>query len=94
MYVCQLNLDGVRQIDGSIPGLPFLDHMLELFAKHGLFDLDVRCKGDLEIDDHHSVEDIAYHNRQGVESGARTTRRESIATARRLYRWTKRCAVV
>lgn len=40
-------------------GLPFLDHMLELFAKHGLFDLDISCKGDLEIDDHHSVEDIA-----------------------------------
>src|SRR5512138_2969491 len=40
-------------------GLPFLDHMLELFAKHGLFDLEVICKGDLEIDDHHSVEDIA-----------------------------------
>src|SRR6185369_441286 len=40
-------------------GLPFLDHMLELFAKHGLFDLQVNCKGDLEIDDHHSVEDIA-----------------------------------
>src|ERR1041385_3131898 len=40
-------------------GLPFLDHMLELFAKHGLFDLDITCKGDLQIDDHHSVEDIA-----------------------------------
>jgi imidazoleglycerol-phosphate dehydratase len=40
-------------------GLPFLDHMLELFAKHGLFDLEIRCNGDLEIDDHHSVEDIA-----------------------------------
>jgi imidazoleglycerol-phosphate dehydratase len=40
-------------------GLPFLDHMLDLFAKHGLFDLEVTCKGDLEIDDHHSVEDIA-----------------------------------
>lgn len=40
-------------------GLPFLDHMLELFAKHGLFNLEVICKGDLEIDDHHSVEDIA-----------------------------------
>jgi imidazoleglycerol-phosphate dehydratase len=40
-------------------GLPFLDHMLELFAKHGLFKLEVNCKGDLEIDDHHSVEDIA-----------------------------------
>jgi imidazoleglycerol-phosphate dehydratase len=40
-------------------GLPYLDHMLELFAKHGLFDLEIRCNGDLQIDDHHSVEDIA-----------------------------------
>ena len=40
-------------------GLPFLDHMLDLFARHGLFDLEVECQGDLEIDDHHSVEDIA-----------------------------------
>ena len=40
-------------------GLPFLDHMLDLFARHGLFDLEVMCQGDLEIDDHHSVEDIA-----------------------------------
>ena len=54
----KLNLDG----SGSSrvrTGLPFLDHMLELFAKHGSFDLDIVCKGDLEIDDHHSVEDIA-----------------------------------
>jgi imidazoleglycerol-phosphate dehydratase len=40
-------------------GVPFLDHMLELFARHGLFDLEVSCKGDLQIDDHHSVEDTA-----------------------------------
>lgn len=40
-------------------GVPFLDHMLDLFARHGLFDLEVTCKGDLHIDDHHSVEDIA-----------------------------------
>lgn len=40
-------------------GVPFLDHMLELFAKHGLFDLSVSCKGDVHIDDHHTVEDIA-----------------------------------
>jgi imidazoleglycerol-phosphate dehydratase len=48
-------------------GLPFLDHMLELFARHGLFDLDVSCKGDLEIDDHHSVEDIAITLAQALE---------------------------
>ncbi|HSP62639.1 MAG TPA: hypothetical protein VLQ90_06635, partial [Pyrinomonadaceae bacterium] len=53
----KLDLDGVgRSKIGT--GLPFLDHMLELFAKHGLFDLEVICRGDLEIDDHHSVEDI------------------------------------
>ena len=53
-----LNLDGGGR-SRIATGLPFLDHMLELFAKHGLFDLDVNCDGDLEIDDHHSVEDIA-----------------------------------
>jgi len=54
----KLNLDGSGKSQISI-GLPFLEHMLELFAKHGLFDLQVSCDGDLEIDDHHSVEDIA-----------------------------------
>ena len=53
-----LNLDGTGRSRISI-GIPFLEHMLELFAKHGLFDLEVNCQGDLEIDDHHSVEDIA-----------------------------------
>ena len=54
----KLNLDGSGKSQISI-GLPFLEHMLELFAKHGLFDLQITCNGDLEIDDHHSVEDIA-----------------------------------
>ncbi len=57
--VCiKLNLDGAGRSRINT-GLPFLNHMLELFAKHGLFDLEILCKGDLEIDDHHSVEDIA-----------------------------------
>jgi imidazoleglycerol-phosphate dehydratase len=54
----RLELDGVGRSQIST-GLPFLDHMLELFAKHGLFNLEIVCHGDLEIDDHHSVEDIA-----------------------------------
>ena len=54
----KLNLDGSGKSNISI-GLPFLEHMLDLFAKHGLFDLQITCNGDLEIDDHHSVEDIA-----------------------------------
>ncbi len=53
----RLNLDGSGA--GVVrTGIPFLDHMLNLFAKHGVFDLEVSCKGDLEVDGHHSVEDI------------------------------------
>jgi imidazoleglycerol-phosphate dehydratase len=52
-----LVLDGTGQ--GQIrTTIPFLDHMLELLAKHGFFDLTVEAKGDTEIDDHHTVEDI------------------------------------
>src|ERR1043165_6100293 len=39
-------------------GVPFLDHMLVLFAKHGLFDLEVKATGDIEVDYHHTVEDV------------------------------------
>jgi len=54
----RLDLDGSG--DSKIAtGIGFLDHMLDLFARHGLFDLEVTCKGDLHIDPHHSVEDIA-----------------------------------
>jgi imidazoleglycerol-phosphate dehydratase len=52
-----LDLDGKGHGDIQT-GIPFLDHMLHLFARHGIFDLEVRCTGDLEIDAHHSVEDI------------------------------------
>jgi len=48
--------DGDSQVD---TGIAFLDHMLASFAKHGLFDVTVRCDGDLEVDDHHTVEDVA-----------------------------------
>ena len=53
----KLELDGtgICRID---TGVGFLDHMLELFARHGRFDLEVSCKGDTRVDDHHSVEDI------------------------------------
>ena len=53
-----LTLDGTGQARVAT-GVAFLNHMLELFARHGLFDLELECRGDLEIDDHHSVEDIA-----------------------------------
>jgi imidazoleglycerol-phosphate dehydratase len=54
----KIDLDGRGQSRLST-GIGFLDHMLDLFARHGLFDLEVTCKGDLHIDAHHSVEDIA-----------------------------------
>jgi imidazoleglycerol-phosphate dehydratase len=41
-----------------LTGIGFFDHMLELFARHGLFDLEVECRGDLQVDDHHSIEDV------------------------------------
>jgi imidazoleglycerol-phosphate dehydratase len=52
-----LELDGQGTSDIST-GVGFLDHMLELFARHGLFNLEVRCKGDLDVDGHHTVEDV------------------------------------
>lgn len=52
-----LNLDG-RGVSSISSGCGFLDHMLTLFAKHGRFDLELSCKGDTWVDDHHTVEDI------------------------------------
>lgn len=69
-----LNLDGTGK--SSIDtGCGFLNHMLTLFAAHGKFDLSVKCVGDVEVDDHHSVEDIgiclgqAFQNALGDKRG-------------------------
>ena len=53
----EINLDGTGKAN-FITGVPFLDHMLDQVARHGLIDLDIEAKGDLEIDAHHTVEDI------------------------------------
>ena len=53
-----LNLDGSGKSD-VVSGVGFLDHMLTLFARHARMDLALRCAGDTDVDDHHSVEDIA-----------------------------------
>jgi imidazoleglycerol-phosphate dehydratase len=71
-----LNLDGAGQVDLAT-GIPFLDHMLHLFAAHGYFDLTVKATGDLEVDQHHTVEDIgiclgqAFREALGAKSGVR-----------------------
>ena len=73
-----INLD--FSIDGSgetdiQTGVGFLDHMLTLFTKHGLFDLSVECDGDIEVDQHHTVEDIgivlgqAFYDSIGTKEG-------------------------
>ncbi|WP_049985570.1 imidazoleglycerol-phosphate dehydratase HisB [Halobellus rufus] len=60
----ETTIDVTLTIDGDgdsavETGIGFFDHMLDAFAKHGMFDLSVTCDGDLEIDDHHTVEDVA-----------------------------------
>jgi len=53
----ELNIDGKGETDISTP-IPFLSHLLDNFARHGLFDLKIKAKGDIKIDQHHTVEDI------------------------------------
>lgn len=79
----KLDLDGrgEAQID---TGVGFLDHMLTLFAKHGRFDLTVKCAGDTYVDDHHTVEDIgialgqAFAEALGDKKGIRRYGREAL----------------
>ena len=52
-----INLDGTGK-QSIATGVPFLDHMLDQIARHGLIDLDIQAEGDLHIDDHHTVEDV------------------------------------
>jgi imidazoleglycerol-phosphate dehydratase len=71
-----LNLDGEGRYKIST-GVPFLNHMLELFTRHGFFDLTIRATGDVEIDDHHTVEDVglalgqAFREALGEKRGIR-----------------------
>jgi imidazoleglycerol-phosphate dehydratase len=71
-----LDLDGTGQVQLDFP-VPFLRHMLHLFAVHGQFDLRIEADGDVEVDDHHLVEDIgltlgkALHQALGAKRGIR-----------------------
>ena len=60
-----VNLDGSGE-SAFDTGIPFLEHMLDQIARHGLFDLDIKAVGDLHIDDHHTVEDIGITLGQAV----------------------------
>ena len=74
----EINLDGAGSYEVST-GIPFLDHMLESFAKHGLYDLRVAAKGDLEVDTHHTVEDVGSTLGQAL--------REALASAEGIRRY-------
>ena len=67
-----LNLDGSGELDVET-GLPFLDHMLDQVARHGLVDLTIRATGDLEIDAHHTVEDIGITLGQALNQALNRT---------------------
>ncbi len=72
----KLDLDGSGRFRGKT-GIGFFDHMLELFAKHGLFDLEVEATGDLQVEEHHLVEDVgivlgqAFRQALGDKKGIR-----------------------
>jgi imidazoleglycerol-phosphate dehydratase len=69
----KLTLDGRGRYDVRT-GVRFLDHMLELFTRHGGFDLRVRADGDLDVDQHHTVEDIGIALGEAVEAALGTRR--------------------
>ncbi len=64
-----INLDGRGTFKGTI-GVGFMDHMLDLLARHGLFDLEIQGKGDLHIDPHHTVEDLGITLGQALLAAA------------------------
>jgi imidazoleglycerol-phosphate dehydratase len=63
--VVHINLDGKGKFTGSV-GVPFFEHMLELFARHALLDLEIQGRGDLHVDAHHTVEDVGIVLGQAV----------------------------
>ncbi|MBI2090964.1 MAG: imidazoleglycerol-phosphate dehydratase HisB [Deltaproteobacteria bacterium] len=66
--VVELDLDGTGTSNIQT-GIPFLNHMLEIFARHGLFDLTIEARGDIEVDTHHTVEDVGLALGQAFKQG-------------------------
>ena len=66
---CTLKLDGTGTARIDTP-VPFMNHMLELFAKHGFFDLTVKARGDVEVDYHHTLEDLGLVLGQAIAEAA------------------------
>ena len=80
-----LNLDGTGK-SSLDTGVGFFDHMLDGFTRHGLFDLDIKVKGDLQVDDHHTIEDT------GIVLG--TAIKEAVGNKKGIRRYGDRKSVV
>ena len=80
-----LNLDGTGNASVK-SGCGFLDHMLTLFAKHGRFDLELSCTGDVRVDDHHTVEDI------GICLGKAFAK--ALGDKKGIYRYGSTCGII
>ena len=81
-----LNLDGTGKSDIHT-GIGFFDHMLDGFARHGLFDLSVSVDGDLDVDGHHTIEDTGIVLGTAIREAVGA--RASAATATESFRWTR-----
>jgi imidazoleglycerol-phosphate dehydratase len=87
--VVEVGLDGAGRAQLAT-GVPFLDHMLDQVARHGMIDLTVQATGDLHIDAHHTVEDIGITMGQAFKA-ASATRRASVRYGHATCRSTRRC---
>ncbi len=80
-----LNVDGTGKAEVDT-GVPFFDHMLTLFAAHGLFDLEVVAKGDVKVDYHHTVEDVGIVLGQLLRMRLET-KRACVAMVSLFFQW-------
>ena len=76
----EIDLDGSGTTDCAT-GIPFYDHMLDQLGRHGGFDLTVRATGDLQIDTHHTVEDVAIGAGEAFREASATSRRSGVSPA-------------
>lgn len=84
-----IDLDGEGKADIKT-GVGFMDHMLDLFIKHGLFDGTIQANGDTYIDDHHTTEDLGIVLGQAIREALGDKKKALNAMAQHLYQWMMR----